>query len=111
MALKRDKQSTSQAPGSASAVPGSTTGAKSRGAPGSASAGSGSLSALGISGGPLQATRIQSEFRKQHALVCEYIDLKGLTAAYVEEKGPDRMLREAVNLKAVPLPPALFSEA
>ena len=98
MALKRGKQSTSQAPGSASAVPGSTTGAKSRGA-------------LGISGGPLQANRIQSEFRKEHALVCEYIDLKGLTAAYVEEKGPDRMLREAVNLKAVPLPPALFSEA
>ena len=75
--------------------------------PGSASAGSGST-VLGISGGPLQATRIQSEFRKQDALVAEYIDLKGLTTEYVKEKGPARMLKEAINLKAAPLPPAPF---
>ena len=76
-------------------------------APGSASAGSGST-VVGLSGGPLQATRIQHEFRKKDALVAEYIDLKGLTAEYVEEKGPARMLKEAINLKAAPLPPAPF---
>ena len=81
VAVKRDKKATSSAPGSAS---------------------------VGVNRGPLQATRIQSEFLKQHALVAEYIDLKGLTAEYVEEKGPARMLKEAINLKAAPLPPAPF---
>lgn len=88
VAVKRDKTARSAAPGSASAGSGSTV--------------------VGVSRGPLQATRIQSEFRKQDALVAEYIDLKGLTTEYVKEKGPALMLKEAINLKAAPLPPAPF---
>ena len=88
VAVKRDKRAKSAAPGSASAGSGSTV--------------------VGVSRGPLQATRIQSEFRKQDALVAEYIDLRGLTTEYVKEKGPALMLKEAINLKAAPLPPAPF---
>ncbi len=88
VALKRDKAAT-------------------RAAPGSASAGS-RPKVVGVTGGPLQASRIQSEFRKQDALVAEYVDLKGLTAEYVNEKGHALILREAINLKAAPTPPAPF---
>ena len=77
MALKRDKLSRNEAPGSASAVPGSTTG--------------------GVAGGPLQAHRIMAQFRKEDALVAEYIDLRGLTTQYVAERGPKRMMKEAIN--------------
>ena len=81
VALKRDKSATMAAPGSASA---------------------------GVTGGPLQASRIQQEFRGEDALVAEYVDLKGLTAEYVNEKGRARILREAINSKAAPTPPAPF---
>ncbi|CAK0799542.1 unnamed protein product [Prorocentrum cordatum] len=77
VALKRDKLSTNEAPGSASAVPGPTTG--------------------GVAGGPLQAHRIMTQFRKEGALVAEYIDLRGLTTQRVEERGPKRMMKEAIN--------------
>ena len=86
VALKRDKAATSKAPGSASAK----------------------LKALGTSGGPLQAASIKSEFRKEHALVAEYIDLKGLSADYVRDEGPERILKEAINSKAAPLPLLFF---
>ena len=77
VALKRDKLSSKEMPGSASTVPFSTTG--------------------GVAGGPLQANRIMTQFRKEDALVAEYIDLKGLTTECVEQRGPRRMMREAIN--------------
>ena len=86
VALKRDKAATSKAPGSASAK----------------------LKALGTSGGPLQAASIKLEFRKERALVAEYIDLKGLSADYVRDEGPERILKEAINSKAAPLPLLFF---
>ena len=59
--------------------------------PGSAS-GSRWPSITGVTGSPLQAAPIRSE-----ALVKEYIQVKGLNAAYVEEKGKQRVLQEAVQ--------------
>ena len=54
----------------------------------------------GVTGSPLQAASIRSEYtRATHgdALVEEYIQVKGLNAAYVEEKGKQRVLQEAVQ--------------
>ena len=67
--------------------------------PGSAS-GSRWPSNTGVTGSPLQAASIRSEYiRATHgdALVKEYIQVKGLNAAYVEEKGKQRVLQEAVQ--------------